>query len=102
MPSFQIGTRVETSDNVIEVTVTPNAVIPPGVHHFQLVVVDDAGNESAPAVAEVVVRDSTRPTAVLSIEPTQVQPGQSFRLNGSKSSDVAPGKLVRFVWVMLD
>ena len=102
MPNFQIGTRVETAENVVEVTVTPAAPIPPGVHHFQLIVVDDAGNQSDPAIAQVVIRDATKPTAVIAIEPTQVAPGQPFRLNGAGSSDVPPGRVVKFIWTMLD
>ena len=72
------------------------------MHHFQLIVVDDAGNESAPATATVVIKDSTRPTAVLTVAPTQVDPGVSFRLDGTKSADVAPGKIVQYVWTMVD
>jgi hypothetical protein len=100
--TFQVGTRVETTDNVVEVTVTPATPIAPGTHHFQLIVVDEAGNQSDPAVVPVVVLDDIKPTAVLSIEPTQVHPGESFRLNGSKSSDVPPGRVVKFIWTMLD
>jgi hypothetical protein len=102
MANFSVGTKVSTTEDSVSVDVTPAAAIPPGVHHFQLIVVDDAGNESDPATAQVVVRDSVRPTAVLGIAPSQVQPGASFKLDGTKSSDVAPGKLVQFIWTMID
>jgi hypothetical protein len=102
MANFVVGTKVVTTENVVEVTVSPTSMIPPGVHHFQLIVVDDAGNASDPATAEVVIRDSTKPTAVLRIAPTQVEPGQSFRLDGSASSDVPPGKVAQYIWLMVD
>jgi hypothetical protein len=102
MANFIIGTKITTAENTISVDVTPDALITPGVHHFQLVVVDDAGNESDPSVAQIVIKDSTKPTAVLTIAPTQVDPGASFKLDGTKSSDVAPGKVVQFIWTMID
>jgi hypothetical protein len=64
--------------------------------------VDDAGNASDPATAQIIIRDTTKPTAVLVITPSQVDPGVSFRLDGSKSSDVAPGKIAQFIWTMID
>src|SRR5436305_1896106 len=57
MANFSVGTKVSTTEDSVSVDVTPAAAIPPGVHHFQLIVVDDAGNESDPATAQVVVRD---------------------------------------------
>jgi hypothetical protein len=102
MANFTIGTKVTTAENTISVDVTADAPLPPGVHHFQLVVIDDAGNESDPAVAQIVIKDSTKPTAVLAIAPTQVDPGVSFRLDGTRSSDVLPGKVVQYIWTMVD
>jgi len=102
MANFQIGTHLSTNENSVEVTVAAAAPIVPGVHHFQLVVVDDSGNHSDPATVAVVVKDSVKPTAVITAAPSQVEPGQSFRLDGSKSSDVPPGKIVSFIWTMID
>ncbi len=104
MPStFHVGTTVTTTDPFVDVTPSPDAPIPPGVHHFQLVVYDEAGNASTqPAVAQVVVKDTINPTAVLTIVPSQAQPGQPFRLDGTKSSDVPPGTVVKYVWTMVD
>jgi hypothetical protein len=102
MANFQVGTKLTTADSSITVDASASAPIAPGVHHFQLVVVDDSGNQSDPATAVVIVRDSTRPTAVLTIAPTQVDPGVSFRLDGSKSSDIAPGKVKEYIWTMID
>jgi len=102
MAIFKIGTKVTTSESSVTVDVSPSAPLAPGVHHFQLIVVDDSGNESEPSTAQIVIKDSTRPTAVLAIAPTQVDPGTSFTLDGRRSSDVAPGKLVQFIWTMID
>jgi hypothetical protein len=100
MATFKPGTEIETPDPTVEVTVTPTAPLPAGAHKFQLVVVDDSGNKSDPMVVGVIVRDTTKPTAVL-IAPEQVEFGQSFILDGRKSSDVPPGKLARFIWTMV-
>jgi hypothetical protein len=102
MANFQIGTRVTTSESSVEVTVSPAAPIAPGIHHFQLVVVDEAGNQSDPATVGVIIKDTVKPTAVITAAPSQVDPGQNFRLDGSKSSDVPPGKIVNYIWTMID
>ena len=102
MANFQVGTRLTTAENTVEVTGSPSAPIASGVHHFQLVVVDEAGNQSDPATVAVVVKDNVKPTAVITVSPSQVELGQSFRLDGSKSSDVPPGKIVSFIWTMVD
>jgi hypothetical protein len=100
MATFQPGTEIETSEPTVEVTVTASQPITPGAHSFQLIVVDDAGNKSEPMVVRLVVRDTQRPTAVL-IAPEVVEFGQSFVLDGRRSSDVPPGRVVRFVWTMV-
>lgn len=100
MATFKPGTEIETPDPTVEVTVTAAVPLPAGAHKFQLVVVDDSGNKSDPMVVGVIVRDTTKPTAVL-IAPEQVEFGQSFVLDGRKSSDVAPGKVARFIWTMV-
>ena len=101
MAEFRPGQPIETDVPTVEVTVTPGAPLPVGRHRFQLVVVDDSGNQSEPSVAEVIVRDRQKPTAVLDV-PAAVDFGSSFRLSGSRSSDVAPGKIVKFIWTRLD
>jgi len=101
MADFIIGKEVETNEPTIEVTVNIANPLSVGKHTFRLVVVDDGGNQSLPAVAEVVVRDSVNPTAILRA-PSQVEFGKSFLLDGKDSSDVPPGKVVRYIWTMLD
>lgn len=101
MAVFIIGKEVETNEPNIEVTVKIENPLPVGKHTFQLVVVDDGNNKSLPAVVEVVVRDSVNPTAILRA-PSQVEFGKPFLLDGRDSSDVPPGKVVKYIWTMLD
>lgn len=100
MAEFRIGEPVETGEAKVEVTVSQEVPIPVGTHTFQLVVVDDAGNESLPATVNVTVRDTQRPTAVINA-PESVGYGRSFTLDGSRSSDLPPGKIVKYIWTML-
>ncbi len=101
MAIFNIGASVETTTPTIEVTVNSDSPLPIGRHKFQLVVVDDSGNSSLPDSVDIIVRDTINPTAIL-IAPTQVEAGQSFTLDGNKSSDVAPGKVVKYIWTQID
>jgi hypothetical protein len=48
----------------------------------------------------LVVLDDRKPTAVID-GPSSVQLGQSFTLDGSRSVDLAPGRIVEFVWTLL-
>ena len=101
MASFVIGSPVESADALIEVTVDPATPLAVGRHRFQLVVVDDSGNQSLPDAVEIVVRDSTNPTAVLRV-PSQVEFGASFQLDARASSDVAPGKVVKYIFTLVE
>ncbi|MEP6919748.1 MAG: hypothetical protein ABI967_01395 [bacterium] len=100
MAEFRPGQAVQTETPEIEVTVTATAPLPPGRHHFQLVVEDDSGNRSEPSVTEVIVRDTTKPTAVID-GPREVEVGRNFQLSGKRSSDIG-GKIVRYTWTRLD
>ncbi len=100
MAVFVPGQEVQTSESSVEVTVTPTSALPPGRHRFQLIVVDDAGNQSEPAVVEVIVVDDKKPTAVIDA-PARVSAGASFKLTGARSSDLAPGKIVSYRWLRM-
>ena len=100
MAEFRAGQPVVTNEPEVEVTVAANAPLPAGRHHFQLVVEDDSGNASAAAFAEVIVRDTQRPTAVLDA-PREVELGRSFQLSARRSSDVG-GRIVKYTWMRLD
>lgn len=81
-----------------------------GGHTFELKVVDDSGNQSAPARVRVVVLDSEAPTAVLTVLDERGKPvpdgriafGQDFSLDASRSVDSGGGKIVSYRWTLLD
>jgi hypothetical protein len=100
MTTFVTGQEVETRDPFVEVTISPTAPLPVGRHRFQLIVVDDSGNQSQPATVEIIVVDDKKPTAVIDA-PATVPFGASFRLSGSRSSDLPPGKIVIYRWLRL-
>ncbi len=100
MPIFEPNKPIETTDPKIEVTVDPQNPLPVGLHRFQLIVEDDSGNQSEPAVVEVLVQDTQRPTAVLDA-PRQVEAGSSFALAGDRSTDVPPGRVVKYIWSLV-
>lgn len=100
MAEFRIGQPIETNSADIEVSIDPASPLPVGRHQFELVVLDDSGNESEPAVHEVIVRDAVRPTAVAD-GPRVVDSGRSFQLTGRRSSDPAPGRIVKYRWTLL-
>jgi hypothetical protein len=99
MAQFLPNQTIETSEAEIDVTVNPQAPLAVGRQRFQLVVVDDSGNASAPDVVEVIVKDLEKPTAVLQA-PREVDFGQSFRLDGKRSFDIG-GKIVKYRWTLL-
>lgn len=101
MAEFKLNEPIETTDATIEVTVNPDAPLPVGQVRFRLVVFDESGNPSQPAFLDVTVRDSQAPTAVLDGPRGGAEFGRSFRLSGSRSSDVEPGQVVRYVWTMV-
>ncbi len=96
------NTPIKTEDAVLEIRVLEDALLPPGRHVFQLVVADDAGNISEPALAEVIIRDTQAPTAVLDVRPArQIEFGASFALLGERSSDIPPGRIVSYTWTLV-
>jgi hypothetical protein len=99
MPELQIGQIIPTDTPTFEVTSSPQNPLPPGKMVFQLVVVDNNGNESLPVTMDVIVRDTERPTAVLK-GPSMVQPGQPILLDGRGSTDIG-GRIVQYRWTRL-
>jgi hypothetical protein len=99
---LQPNTPIETEDPILDITMVAAAPLRPGQHVFQLVVMDDSGNQSAPAEVEIIIRDTQAPTAVLDVLPSRtLEFGASFQLNAERSSDVAPGQLARFSWTLI-
>jgi hypothetical protein len=101
MPVFALNQPIDTDQPTVEVSIDPSNVLAVGVHTFQLIVTDDSGNRSQPALVEIVVRDTQAPTAVIDA-PRQVEFGNAFELSGVRSTDPSPGRVVRFSWTLVD
>ena len=52
-------------------------------------------------MAEVIVVDDKKPTAVLDA-PARVSFGASFKLSGARSADLPPGKIREFRWLLIN
>lgn len=100
MAKFTPGQEIATNTPTIEVTNDPSKPLTPGRHRFRLVVEDDSGNQSDPSEVEVIVVDKSKPTAVLDA-PATVAFGTSFTLSGTRSFDLAPGKITTYRWVQI-
>lgn len=100
-----VDTAVRADEPSLEVRIGRDNLLPVGRHQFQLIVTDDAGNESAPVSIFIVVQDSERPTAVIDFidargnrireREVSVPFGTAFQLSGEAASDI--GGQVR-VW----
>jgi hypothetical protein len=108
MAEFKPKVPVVQADPVVTVDVKPGSPLPVGPLTFQLVVVDDSGNESAPAIINVIVRDTDKPTAVLEVvdklgnrADTTIPSGASFILSGARSTDLPPGKIKEYRFTLL-
>jgi hypothetical protein len=100
MAKFTLGVPIETPEPAITVDISADQPLGVGKHLFRLAVVDDSGNVSDPAELVVFVIDTTKPTAILD-GPTKVPFMQPFDLSGRKSIDIG-GKIVKFVWTLVD
>ncbi|HEX8244607.1 MAG TPA: hypothetical protein VF541_13970 [Longimicrobium sp.] len=100
MADFIPGQPIETKEPTIEVTLTPQKPLAVGPHLFQLVVIDNSGNESVPVTVTVNVVDTDKPTAILDA-PARVPAGQAFTLDGRRSTDLGGGQVVRWRWTMV-
>ena len=109
MAEFKANVPVVQADPVVSVDITAANPLAIGKNTFRLVVVDDAGNESAPATIDIVVHDTDKPTAVLDLVSTDckivdpnVSSGASFILSGARSRDNPPGKVKEYRFMLLD
>ena len=112
MAKFVIGqtTELKSEEKTLEVVMDPANPLKIGTHVFQLLVVDDNNNASAPATVTIVVVDRERPTAVIEVinarneriaNPTVEIPfREQFVLTGDKSTDVG-GQVKTYVWTLL-
>jgi hypothetical protein len=102
MPEFEIGKEIVTAAPSVEVTGSGANSLLPGVHRFQLVVEDDAGNVSNPMVLDVLVQASVlqRPVAVMALIGDQPRLGSPFTLDASGSSDPLDRGIVEYRWTL--
>jgi len=108
MAVFITNKTVAQKDPLVQVEVTPTAPLPLGVNRFQLIVIDNSGNESVAATIDVMVKDTTAPTAgiiMVNADGKRVDPvvpfGQSFFLSGAPSTDVGGGKIVEYRFTLM-
>ncbi|RQP21481.1 hypothetical protein [Piscinibacter terrae] len=112
MAKFVPGTdeTVKSDEPLLDVLASAATPLKPGKHVFQLMVVDDSGNQSDTASVTVIVLDQDRPTAVVDLideagnrhpEPEVSVPfGKPFRLSGERSSDIG-GAVNVWNWTLL-
>ncbi|MGL4542343.1 MAG: hypothetical protein ACRCUI_07525 [Polymorphobacter sp.] len=107
MAKFTPNVPVVSTTAAVTVDIDPANPLPPGRHHFSLVVIDDAGNQSQADTIEVIVRDDSAPTAVLDVVDAAgnrvaavVGAGKSFGLSGGRSFDFG-GRITEFRFTML-
>ena len=101
--NLPVNTPVEAAapDATLVVEIDAAHTLGVGAHTFQLVVVDDSGNRSAPDTARVVVTDTQAPTAIITA-PRTVPFGTAITLSGAQSVDVGGGRITTYIWTRLN
>lgn len=105
-----VDTEVKAEEPMLDVAVSRETPLKVGKHVFRLIVIDDTGNESAPATVTIIVEDRERPTAVIDLidaagnripDPeVRLRFGDAFRLSGERSSDIG-GTVRAWNWALL-
>ena len=101
---------ITTPDPILQVKMTNDAKLSVGGHNFELQAEDDSGNVSQPTRVLVIVVDTQAPTAVLQVRDEEGVPlpgnkvgyGKGIVLDGKKSFDVGGGKIVKYIWSLVD
>jgi antitoxin (DNA-binding transcriptional repressor) of toxin-antitoxin stability system len=100
---FKLNETVTTEDPVVDVRFPASEPGVPGVYDFQLVVVDDAGVQSAPVTLRITVRgDAVARIVALDanereVAPPVFRPGDRILLS-AKASTSENGEIRRFNW----
>jgi hypothetical protein len=109
MAIFKFNQPIIQPDPVIKVDISAADPLPIGANRFQLIVVDDEGNESEPTFVDVIVQAPTNPTAVLDVVDSNLKPveprvafGKPFILSAARSLDVDAGKIVEYRFTLID
>jgi hypothetical protein len=99
---LQINQPIDANapDTQLNITVDASNPMKTGTYLFQLEVIDDSGNRSAPAQARVTVIDDKLPNAIISPPKLAVGFGTSFTLSGKESTDIG-GTIVKYIWTLV-
>ena len=102
-----IDTTVVAEDPILDVLASASRPLTAGRHVFQLVVTDNAGNQSAVDSITVTIKDKSKPTAQIDFvgedgmrlydSGITVAYGQPCRLTGERSTDPS-GQIVKWRW----
>jgi hypothetical protein len=106
-----VDTVVTASIPTLVVAASMTSPLGVGKQVFQLVVTDDSGNASEPALVTVIVLDTAKPTAVIDfVDPATGKRdpnptvsfafGSPFQLVGDRSSDIG-GVVKSWTWTLL-
>lgn len=76
---------------------TPDAALPDGTHHWQVVAVDANGNRRA-SVRQAFVVDTTPPRALLVAAPNPALSGHQIDFDASASAGILPDAIARYEW----
>ena len=110
MAKFVRNKPVQVDTPSVKVETAAGDKLDLGANRFQLIVVDDAGNESEPAFIDVIVKDAAKPTAVLDLvdgngkilPELTVKQGDTIILSGARSKDQPPGKVMSYTFTWVD
>ena len=94
-----VNNPIKTADANLNIETDSSKPLAVGVYEFQLVVVDDSGNESAPTITKVIIRDDKKPTAVIDA-PTTIGFAEDLLLSAQRSVDIG-GKITEYRWTLI-
>ena len=105
-----VDTMVMANEPTLEVLASPAQPLAAGRHVIQLVVTDNAGNQSGAASMAITVKDRSKPSALIDFvqedgtrlydDSRVVAYGKPFRLTGERSSD-ANGLVKSWRWTLI-
>lgn len=102
MPKFRLGSEHPTQVPKVIVDFDQEHPFRIGnTYVFQLVVVDNSGNESAPVECKVLIEDNQLPIARITLQTPPAVFGKSFTLIAKGSEDVGGGRIVAFRWKLI-
>ena len=99
--NLQANQTIETDTPTLAVTASPASPFNSGRYVVQLVVVDDAGDQSQPVLAELIVVDDVAPTAILDAPDRVAVTAPSITLSGDRSFDIG-GTIQEYEWISLN